>query len=420
MNGSMITRARRAWSRPKPLIAVALVFFVSGVVASAVHYGRRAPWIPTFEVKRSEFVDSIELRGELKALRSVTVSVPADAEDLRILKIANDGAQVKAGDKVVEFDKTKTEQNLAQYRSSLRYTQADIEQARAQARLTEEQDLTAVVKARYELEKAKLDAGQQEIVSKIEGAEAKLKVADAEQKLREAETKLKSDRDQSQSTINAKIAATKKAAFDVARAERVLSEMTLAAPSAGVVSLVKTWRGAEGEAPFKAGDQAWPGAPLLELPDASSLRVAVRVDESERGRLSLHQPATVELDAISDRQFTGRIEQISTLASEDFSAGWPVPRNFDLQVQLDQSDARLKPGLSAKVNIVADRIPGALVIPVQSSFQKEGRTITYVWDGSRFGERSIEIARRSGDRILVTKGLKQGDRVALKDPTASR
>ncbi|HVI06413.1 MAG TPA: efflux RND transporter periplasmic adaptor subunit [Sphingomicrobium sp.] len=392
------------------------MFFVSAVVASAVHYAHRAPSVPTFAVKRGDFVDSLDLRGEVKALRSVTLSAPANGEDLEILKIASDGAQVNSGDKVVEFDKTKTEQSLSQYRSSLRFTQADIEQARAQGRLTEEQDLTAVLKARYELEKAKLDAGQQEIVSKIEGEEAKLKVADAEQKLRESETKLQSDRDQNHSAIKNKIQASKKVAFDVARAERALSEMTLVAPGAGAVSLVKNWR-AEGEAAFKPGDRVWPGAPLVELPDSSSLRVHLRVDETERGRLAVNQAATVELDAIPDRQFTGRIEQVSTLASEDFSAGWPVPRNFDLSVQLDQYDARLKPGMSARVNVVADRVAGALVIPAQSSFPKEGRTIAYVWDGSRFRERSIEIARRSGDRILVVQGLEEGDRVALKDPT---
>jgi HlyD family secretion protein len=114
------------------------------------------------------------------------------------------------------------------------------------------------------------------------------------------------------------------------------------------------------------------------------------------------------------------VEQISTLASEDFSAGWPIPRNFDLRVQLDQSDARLKPGMSAQASVISDRVAGALVIPVQSSFQKEGRPVAYVWDGSKFREQLIVIGRRSGDRILVAKGLKQGDRVALKDPTTTR
>jgi multidrug efflux pump subunit AcrA (membrane-fusion protein) len=43
--------------------------------------------------------------------------------------------------------------------------------------------------------------------------------------------------------------------------------------------------------------------------------------------------------------------------------------------------------------------------------------VTYVWRGTQFEERTIEVGRRSGDRILVAKGLKPGEQVALKDPS---
>ena len=61
------------------------------------------------------------------------------------------------------------------------------------------------------------------------------------------------------------------------------------------------------------------------------------MDETERGRLALLLPATLQLDAIPDRQFTGKIEHIGTIASSDFSAGWPIPRNFDLELAIDQA-----------------------------------------------------------------------------------
>jgi HlyD family secretion protein len=406
----------RTWIRRKPVVAVTILVLGSGLLLGAVRYGHRAPTIPTLEVKRGEFIDSAQFHGQIAALKSTSISAPAEAQNLQILKIASDGVQVKQGDSVVEFDKTKTEQELAQGRSSARFTQADIEQARAKARLTEEQDLTAVAKARYDVESAKLDASKEEIVSKIEGAEAKLKVDDAAQKLHEAEEKLKSSREASQAAIDGKIQANRKAAFDVDRAERVLSKMTLRAPSAGMISLTPAWH-AEGPSPFKVGDTVWPGVSIAEIPDASSLRVSARVDEPERGRLAIKQAVTVQLDAIPDRQFTGAIEQISTLASEDFSAGWPVPRNFDVRIALLQTDARLKPGITAHVTVIVDRVPDAIAIPVQASFQREGDTLAYVWDGSKFRERIIEVGRRSGDRILVSKGLRPGDRVALKDPT---
>ena len=412
----MTNRIRRLWVRRKAVIVVVVLLVGSGGVLGAVRYSNRSPDIPTFDVKRGEFVDSVQFRGEVKAMKSVTISAPAEAGDLQIIKIVADGTQVKRGDVIVEFDKTKTEQDLAQYRSSLKSAQAEIDQARAQARLAEEEDVTAVMKARFDVETAKLDASKQEIVSKIEGAEANLKVADADQKLHEVEEKLKADHTLNQATIESKVQAHKKAAYDVQRAEYALTKMKLAAPSTGMISLVSAWHPG-GEAPFKPGDRAWPGAPMAELPDVSTLRVTARADETERGRLAVKETVTAQLDAIPDRQFTGKIEQISTIATIDFSAGWPIPRNFNLQIALDQTDARLKPGMTTQLTVVVDRVPDALTIPVEASFQKSGQTVAYVWEGSRFQERVIEVERRSRDRVLVAKGLRPGDRVALKDPS---
>ena len=403
----------------RKIAAAAMVMLACGVVFGAVHYSRRSPSVPTIEVKRTQFLDSVQFRGECAALKSLSITAPAEAGDLQILNMAADGAKVKLGDMIVEFDKTKTEQELAQHRSTLKYTAADIDQTRAQSRITEEQDLTSISKARFDLESAKLDAGKQEIVSKIEGEEAKLKVSNAEQALREAEQKLDSDRASARASIQGKIETSRKAAFDVQRAETALSKMTLKAPAGGMVSLVPVWH-PEGRSPFKPGDRAWPGAPIAELPDADSLRISAHVDETERGRLAPKQLVTLHLDAIPDRQFTGTIEEISTLASEDFSAGWPIPRNFDVRIILDQSDPRLKPGMTAQVTVIVDRVRDVLSIPVEGSFQKEGETLAYVWSGSKFRPQAIEISRRSGDRILVAKGLQPGDRIALQDPTAGK
>jgi HlyD family secretion protein len=412
----MISRVQQFWARNKGLVTSGIIVVLCVVLLGAIRYTHRAPAIPTIDVRRGEFLDSLEIRGEIKALKSVEVTAPAEAGDLQILNIASDGAKVNLGDSLVEFDKTKTEQDLAQYRSSLKYATADIEQARAQAKLTEEQDLTAVSKARFDLESAKLDASKQEIVSKIEGAEAQLKVNDSKESLKQAEEKLRSDRAAGKATIDGKIEASKKAAFDVQRAEMALSKMTLRAPVAGMVSLVPVWH-AEGPSPFKAGDHAWPGAPLVELPETSSLRVSARVDETERGRLALNQAVTVHLDAIPDRQFTGKIEEISTIATEDYSAGWPIPRNFDLRIALDQLDPRQRPGMTAQITIIVERIPDVLIIPVHATFQKGGETFAYVWDGSKFRQHVVEVSKRSGDRVVIGKGLQTGDRVALQDPT---
>jgi HlyD family secretion protein len=168
---------------------------------------------------------------------------------------------------------------------------------------------------------------------------------------------------------------------------------------------------------YRPGDRAWPGASIAELPDASTLRISARVDETERGRLAAKQTVTVQLNAIPDRQFTGHVERIGEIASLDFSSGWPITRNFTLEIVLDQTDSRFKPGITGEITVAVEKVPNALTMPAQALFQKSGQNVAYVWRGGQFEERIIEIGRRSGDKILVAKGVNAGEQVALRDPT---
>src|ERR1051326_4761194 len=78
-------------------------FLVLAIGAVALHR-TSIPKIPTAEVKRGEFVDNVQVRGEIKALQSVQLTAPSIAGDLQIVKLAPTGTMVKAGDIVVQFD----------------------------------------------------------------------------------------------------------------------------------------------------------------------------------------------------------------------------------------------------------------------------------------------------------------------------
>jgi HlyD family secretion protein len=412
----MRNKLQRAFKEHRRVAVAVLILAGSAGLFGWVHSAKKDPIEPVFQVQRSEFLDALQFRGELKAARTVSISAPSDIGNVQIVKLAPDGSAVKRGDVVVEFDPSKTKSEFDQDRSILKSADAQINQGQAEGKLIEEKDTTAVLKARYDLESAKLDASKSEILSEIDGAEARLKVTDAEQTLREAEETLKSDRAKTEATVAAYRSASAKAKFDTERAAHSLDRMVVTAPADGTIRLVPVWHDGA-ETPFKSGDRAWPGSSIAELPDATSLHIAAHVDETERGRLMVAQTATIQLDAIPDRQFTGKIQRIGTIASMDFSAGWPFPRNFDLQVAIDQSDPRMRAGMNVQVTVIVERVPNAISIPAQASFMKSGRTVAYVWNGSSFAERTIQIDRRSRDRCLVSSGLQSGDRVALKDPS---
>jgi HlyD family secretion protein len=417
-----MSKLKKLWLGKKRMVIVVCSVFVAFLVFGAFKLANPAPRIPSAVVQRGEFVDYLELRGEAKALKSVTITAPYEAGEPQILKLVATGATVKKGDVIVEFDTTTLKQTLAQAESELKSSDAEIEQSRAQARLKEEQDLTDEMKARFDVESAKLEASKQEIVSKIEGEEAQLKLADAEQKLKETETKLNSDKASDAADIQSKQQKHDQAQFKVGQTQRSLSVLELKTPIDGMVTLLVNWRAAGfgNGVPFKQGDRAWPGAAIAELPDLSTLHIVARVDETERGRIQVDQPITVHADAIPDHEFTGHISQISTNASIDFTAGWPFPRNFTAEVSIDNPDPRLRPGMQANLRVATEHISNAIMIPSQAQFHDAGQSVAYVLRGGKFVERPIDVARRSGDQLLIAKGLEAGERVALQDPNAAR
>jgi HlyD family secretion protein len=412
-----MTAGSKKWRWNSRTVIVAAVVIVGVLVFGGFRLASSKTNIPMGEAKRKEFVDYLEIKGELKAERSVIITAPFGAGDLQILSIVANSTKVKKGDVLVEFDATTVKSKLAQDKSALTSAEAEIQQARAAAKLKEEQDLTDVMKAKFETQKARMDASKQEILSVIEGEQAKLKLADAEQKLKEAEAKWKADRASAASDRASKKQKYDQAAYQVQLDEKSQTSLTLRAPLDGVVALQNHWEPQSGPTPFKSGDRAWPGAALLELPDATALKISARIEEAERGQLSVGQTAKLLFDALPDRSFEGKVKTISPTASLDFTAGWPIPRNFSVELSLQELDPRMTPGMGAQVRVAVARVPDGIVIPARALFRKAGRTVVYAKQGSKYREMDVEVSRKSGDEVLVAKGIQPGTMLALKDPT---
>jgi HlyD family secretion protein len=330
------------------------------------------------------------------------------------------GTAVKKGDLLVEFDATSLQQRLQERRSELKTAAGEIDQTQAQSNITAEQQATALMKAKYDVARAKLDLGKRDLISRIEFEQAKLALADAEQRLKEIEAKGLSSNAGSSADLMGKKHKRDKAQFDVDRTTASIEALRLRAPADGSVNILENPRSGGpfggGGVEFREGDRAWPGASILELPDFSSIHLEARLDESDRGRLKVGQAATVKIEAVPGKDFAARVDLISVLARVDFSSGWPPVRNFDLGLILNERDPRIRPGMTATARIAADRLPNVTLVPAEAIFQKDGRPIVFRLNGSKFDEQSIEITRRGREQAAVSAGVKPGDRLAVRRP----
>ena len=385
------------------LVAVAVLV---GVFATATRTSE--PDLPTVEVKKGEFVDTLEIRGDIKPFKSIVLTSPMQSGELQIVKLAKNGAMVNPGDLLVQFDGSTLQRTIQEKQSELRQSDAEIEQARAQSRLTEEQNATALMKSRYDIDRARLDVDRGDTVARIENDKAKLTLADSQQRLRELEEKIKSDRTSAEADVAAKSRKREKALFDLQRAERGLKNLELRAPGAGMVNILPNYRSGSmfggGEQEFREGDRAWPGAAIVELPDLSSVHLEARLDESDRGRLKASQEAIVRIEAIPGA--TSRPHQRHLGAR---------PRRLQLRVAADQElraqpgsrgrRPEIRPGMSAVARIAVERVPDVLLVPAESVFQHDGAPVVYRLDGPAFKETPIQIQRRGREQSIVASGL---------------
>ena len=396
------------------LIGLAVVVALAGM--SVVGRGNAVD-VPTTAVIKGEFIDYLQVRGEVKAVRSVPLTVPTTGGgDLQILELAKNGMSIKKGDVVVRFDPMSVERTLNDRRSDFKQAEEEVAKTRALFRMQEQQAQTDLTKARYDVRRAELDTVPHEFLSRMEREQKMLALADAKARLSEAEEKLKALHDIEKAEAGSKIQKRDKARFDMEHAERQIGGLQIEAPVDGVVAIMPNWRSCCPPPDFKAGDRAWPGQVIAEVPDLSTLRVTARLEEAERGRMQIGQRVVVRADAIPDKEMAGKISDISALARVDFS-NWPPQRNFDMIVLLDEMDPRLRPGMNTSVRVAVDRVADAVLIPARAVFQKEGRSVAYVsrarggWD-----ERLVQIARRGQEQHILQDGVQPGERVALKDP----
>ena len=288
--------------------------FVAIAAAGAFAAARRqsVPDFPTATVTRGEFVDTLEIRGEIRPLKSIVLSSPMQSGELQILKLAKSGTMVKPGDVWCSSIRRRCERTIQEKQSEVKQADAEIEQAQAQTRIATEQNATAVMKVGYDIERAKLDASKGDTVSRLEIEQAKLSVGDARAETTRTAKKRSSRIKRRRGRSLGQTAQAREGAVRPARAEQGLRNLEVRAPAAGMVNVLPNFRSGSmfgGQQDFQEGDRAWAGAAILELPDLSSVHLEARLDESDRGRLQPRQDATVRDRSDSRQRFQGAARQ---------------------------------------------------------------------------------------------------------------
>jgi HlyD family secretion protein len=153
---------------------------------------------------------------------------------------------------------------------------------------------------------------------------------------------------------------------------------------------------------------------LAEVLDTSGIELQAKVNEADRANLNVGQTARVSVNGLATAPFPATIKTIAGVAGRNFFE-IDSRRKFDTTLQLAQADQRLRPGVSADVVISGQQFAGALYIPRQALFEKDGKAVVYARGGDGFQPKPVKVKVRSESRAVI-EGLAEGTEVALVNP----
>jgi len=165
---------------------------------------------------------------------------------------------------------------------------------------------------------------------------------------------------------------------------------------------------------YHVGDQANPGSAIAEVIDISHLEVSSQVGESDRINLKAGQNVELKIDALPGETFSGKVETVGGATSHEF---WDdnTQRKFDVTVQLDRADPRLRPGFAVRLSILGDHLSRAVSIPGGAIFDHNGKKVVYCKRNRGFEMQEVKVRAVSEGRAILS-GLPAGTVVALVNP----
>lgn len=333
-------KAKRAERRRKKLIrrgiaagvvgAIALIAIVATLVINAQPQGASGP--VTDMVTEGTFTTTVEAKGQLKPISSSVVSPSVDGTVDSINVQA--GQSVNEGDVLMTIKNDELDRNVAESQRAV---------AAAQEDLTNAQKAAAVAQATP--------------TTDVDGASAAAGVSAAS-----ADTNAVSAAQRSLASAQANL--------DQANAKA--AGRTVTAPSSGSIVELNAKVGATvtggmimGESDTSGGKQC------MQIADLSKMKVTVQVGEKDIAKIAVGQSANVTYPAFPDIVSQGTVTAIASVANSDSNSGGGSV-TFNVDILIEAPDARLKPGMTAEVSVVTEKLDDVVMVPTMALMTEDG------------------------------------------------
>ena len=342
----------------KLLLRIAIVFVAGALAAGGYFVWQSLPEddqrFALAEVQRGDLVVKTYLRGELRAVRSLTLTAPNIGTQSQITQLAPMGALATRGDLIFELDDSERVAALEDSLLTVEQIQENLKKAEAELEIRKSQDEVEIVQANFQVRRAELEVQRNELLADIDARKNELTLEEARRRKQKLEADIENRLKQRESELAVLREQLNKAQLDVDRDKRRIAQSRVLAPLTGLVAILQNRSGGRGGfgqslPEIREGDQIPAGMSVAQLLDLSEMELLTRVEESERANLREGQEVLIRLDAIPDKTVTGTIKRLGNTASANIFSGEAV-KKFECVIGIDME------GLLTNIGAEPERI----------------------------------------------------------------
>ncbi len=364
--------------------------------------------------QRVDFPLIVSASGTLEATRSVSITPPQirNQRRFKLTRMVDEGTTVTEGDFLMEFDTSDIARNLRDYTANFQRVQEDRQNKRSNSDINLKNLKLQVEQAKSDLQKLEVKmASQSDLVSGIEIEQTRIQLESAKKNVDFLEKKLKYQNQSSQFDLQISRSNEQHYRDQMDNFMDAMDSYTVRAPVAGVVIYKRDWNN---EAKT-IGSNIFSMDAVMEIPDLSSIRARVMVDELDSGKIKIGQDANISVDSVQGKTFSGKVSSVGTILKQ---ATFDRPQKVcDTYVELSGSDMKqLRPGMNLKAQIQVGQYSKVVVIPLSSIQERDGRSFVQVWQAptKTFEWREIQLRTNDGLTAVVESGLEANEKIRVK------
>jgi HlyD family secretion protein len=365
-------------------------------------------------VQRVDFPILAAAPGVLEAAKSISIGPPKIPHEHRfkIARLVDEGKEVAEGAFLMEFDGSDISRRLRDETGNAQKVQEEYQNKRSNFDIQLRDLKLQLEQAKTDHEKLENKLGRQaELESAITIAETQIRRDTAKERVALLEKKVQYLTESGRLDLQISNSNQRHYKTHMDDLLDALDSLTVTAPVPGVVIFKRDWNNEARQ----IGSNVFIMDTIIELPDLSTLRAKVMVDEIDAGKVQVGQDALVQVDAVQGKVFSGKVAYLSTILKQ---AAYDRPQRIaEALIDLKESDLKgLRPGMSTRVQIQVGRHSQVIVVPLACIQEREGRSFVQVWQPAKkdYEWREVQLLTNDGLSAVVSSGLEVNEKIRAK------